>query len=88
MENRGDEAGDARRPRVPEDDAACTAPVHTRIKADMTCLSVAAAPIVVEPVNTQIVAQIFEESVLGRFFTSGSTLSDLFGIAVKIAQMG
>ena len=52
------------------------------------CLIVAAAPIVVEPVNTQIVAQIFEESVLGRFFTSGSALSDLFGIAVKIAQMG
>ena len=28
-----------------EDDAACTAPVHTRIKADMTCLSVAAASV-------------------------------------------
>ena len=27
------------------DDAACTAPVHTRIKADMTCLSVAAASV-------------------------------------------
>lgn len=28
-----------------DDDAACTAPVHTRIKADMTCLSVAAASV-------------------------------------------
>ncbi|MER1997548.1 MAG: ribonuclease HII [Arthrobacter sp.] len=28
-----------------EDEAACTAPVHTRIKADMTCLSVAAASV-------------------------------------------
>ncbi|GAA1904360.1 ribonuclease HII [Arthrobacter gandavensis] len=30
---------------VEEEDVACTAPVHTRIKADMTCLSVAAASV-------------------------------------------
>ena len=52
------------------------------------CLIIAAAPIIAEPINAEIVPQMLSESMLGRFFTSGVPLSDLFGIAVKIARMG
>ena len=52
------------------------------------CLIIAVAPIVARPINTEIVPQMLSESMLGRFFTSESPLSDLFGIAVKIARMG
>ncbi|WP_411800965.1 ribonuclease HII [Arthrobacter koreensis] len=43
------------------DDAACTAPVHTRIKADMTCLSVAAASVLAKVERDEMMVQYAAE---------------------------
>lgn len=49
------------------------------------CLIVAALPVIIAPIDTEIVGTLLQESALGRFFTnSESALSDLFGIGAKV----
>ncbi len=49
------------------------------------CLIVAALPVIIAPIDTEIVDTLLKESALGRFFTnSESALSDLFGIGAKV----
>ena len=47
-----------------------------------------AEPIVLKPLESEFVLDLLQESALGRFFTSGSALSDLFGIGANLRNLG
>ena len=52
------------------------------------CIAVAALQIALKPLESEFVLDLLQESALGRFFTSGSALSDLFGIGANLRNLG
>ena len=52
------------------------------------CIAVAALQIALKPLESEFVLDLRQESALGRFFTSGSALSDLFGIGANLRNLG
>jgi len=51
------------------------------------CLITAVLPVLLDPIKPEMASQLLNESKLGGFFTSSSTMSDLFGIGAKLAKL-